>query len=144
MLQISVAAGPRGPVMILSGAADATCVARLAGLIGALIPARPDGERRELTIDVSGLRYADSASIRTFVLAARTLKTRGGALVLLPPQQPVARILALLGADQMLTIRGLARGEREPGDRAARPAGRESDHRARRGLPNATPATPAE
>ncbi len=114
MLQTSVTAGPRGPVIILSGGTDVTCVGPLAGLIGALIPARPDGERRELTIDVSSLCYADSASIREWVLAARTLRKRGGSLVLLHPQQPVARILALLDADQVLTIRGQPQGGREP------------------------------
>jgi stage II sporulation protein AA (anti-sigma F factor antagonist) len=102
MLRASVAAGPAGPVIMLSGEADLTNVAELSALISAQLP---DGTR-QLTIDMSGLRYADSASIRTLVLAARTLKQRGGSLVLLHPQQPVARILTLLGADQMLTVVG--------------------------------------
>jgi anti-sigma B factor antagonist len=101
MLKASVAAGPSGPVMILSGEADLTTV----GELSALISAQLDGTQ-QLTIDMSGLRYADSASIRTLVLAARTLKERGGRLVLLQPQPPVARILSLLGADQMLTVLG--------------------------------------
>jgi anti-anti-sigma factor len=67
----------------------------------------------ELTIDVSGLRFADCASIRSLVLAAGTLKERGGRLVLLDPQPPVAKTLALLGADQMLTIRGGTPGKPE-------------------------------
>jgi anti-anti-sigma factor len=106
VLQTSVTAGPSGPVIILSGEADRTCVGQLAGLIGALIPMRLDGERQELTIDASGLSYADSASIRELTFAARTMRKRGGSLVLLHPQQPVARMLALLGADQMVTVRG--------------------------------------
>jgi anti-anti-sigma regulatory factor len=40
------------------------------------------------------------------MLAARTLNERGGCLVLLHPQRPVARILALLGVDDMFTIQG--------------------------------------
>ena len=67
----------------------------------------------ELTIDASGLWFTDSASIRALLLAARTLQVRGGRLVLLHPQPPVARALALLGADQMLTIRGNPPGEPE-------------------------------
>ncbi len=118
MLQTSVTAGPCGPVIILSGGADVTCVAQLAGLIDALIPARMDEERRDLTIDVSSLCYADSASIREFVLGARALRKRGGSLVLLHPRQPVARVLALLDADQMLIIRREPPGEREPRERA--------------------------
>jgi anti-anti-sigma regulatory factor len=39
------------------------------------------------------------------VLAARTLRQRGGALVLLRPQGALARMLEIMGADQLLTIR---------------------------------------
>jgi anti-anti-sigma factor len=59
-----------------------------------------------LTIDVSGLSFADSASVRVLVLAARTLKKRGGGLVLLRPQRGVARMLEITGADQMIKVRG--------------------------------------
>lgn len=95
-------AGPSGPVIVLSGEADITSAPELTALIAEQLS---DGTR-ELTIDMSGLRYADSASIRTLVLAARTLRERGGSLVLLRPQPSVARILTLLGADQMLTVLG--------------------------------------
>jgi anti-anti-sigma factor len=104
MLKASVAAGRSGPVIVLSGEADLTNVAELSALISAQLA---DGIQ-ELTIDMSGLNYADSASVRTLVLAARTLKERGASLVLLRPQPSVARILTLLGADQMLTILGQA------------------------------------
>jgi anti-anti-sigma factor len=107
MLQASVAAGPSGPVIVLSGEADLTSAAELNALLSGQLS---DGTR-DLTIDVSGLRYADSATVRTLVLAARTLKERGASLVLLRPQPPVARILTLLGADQMLAIRGQTQGE---------------------------------
>ena len=100
MLQASVAAGPSGPVIVLSGEADITNAAELSALISAHMS---DGTQ-DLAIDVSGLSYADSASVRTLVLAARTLKERGASLLLLCPQPTVARILTLLGADQMLTI----------------------------------------
>jgi anti-sigma B factor antagonist len=103
----SVAAGESGQVITLSGETDLTTVARVTELISGQLPAGT----LELTIDVSGLRYADTASIRTLVLVARTLEGRGGRLVLLHPQPPVARALALLGADQMLTIRGQDPGE---------------------------------
>jgi anti-sigma B factor antagonist len=103
----SVAAGESGQVITLSGETDLTTVARVTALISGQLPAGT----LELTIDVSGLRFADTASIRTLVLVARTLEARGGRLVLLHPQPPVARALALLGADQMLTIRGQDPGE---------------------------------
>ncbi len=109
LLKASVAAGESGPVIVLSGEADLTTAAQLS----ALITAQLSGETRQLTIDVSGLWFADSASIRALVLAAKTLKERGGRAVLLRPQQPVARLLALTGAEQMFTIRGGIHGEPE-------------------------------
>ena len=69
-------------------------------------------------MDVSGLRFADTASIRTLVLAARTLKERNGSLVLLRPQQTLARMLDLLGAAQMFTIQGETHGGSGSQDRA--------------------------
>ena len=41
-------------------------------------------------------------------LEARTLQERGGSLVLLRSQPPVAKMLALIGADQVITIRGIS------------------------------------
>ena len=102
VLEASVAAGESGPVIVLAGEADLTCAEQF----GELLTGQLAGGTRRLTIDVSGLRFADSASIRALVLAAKTLKERDGSLVLLHPQRPVARVLALLGADQMITIRG--------------------------------------
>ena len=67
-----VAAGESGPVIVLSGEADLTC----AGQLSALITAQLAGGTRQLTIDVSELRFADSASIRTLALAARTRRVR--------------------------------------------------------------------
>jgi anti-sigma B factor antagonist len=100
MLQVSVQAGESGPVVVLAGEADLTCAEQLSAVIDGQLA----GGIRQLTVDVSGLRFADSASIRTLVLAARTLTGRGGGLVLLDPQPSVARVLALLGADEMVTI----------------------------------------
>ena len=113
-LRASVAAGVSGPVVILSGEADLTN----AGQLGALMTAQLSGGTRQLTLDVSGLRFADTAAIRTLVLAARTLTERGGSLVLLRPQQAMARVLDLLGAAQMFTIRGETHGEPGSVDRA--------------------------
>ena len=101
-LEASVAAGESGPVIVLTGEADMTCAEQLSELLTGQLA----GGTRHLTIDLSGLRFADSASIRMLVLAARALKERDGSLVLLHPQRPVAKVLALLGAEQMITIQG--------------------------------------
>jgi anti-sigma B factor antagonist len=101
-VEVWVEAGKSGPVVMLAGEADMTSAERLDALIARQLAA---GASR-LTIDLSGLRFADSASIRVLALAARTLTERGGGLVMLDPQPSVARVLALLGVDQFVTIRG--------------------------------------
>jgi stage II sporulation protein AA (anti-sigma F factor antagonist) len=110
VLRASVAAGESGPVIVLSGEADLTTVAQLSELVTGQL----SGGTKYLMIDAAGLRFADSASIRVLLLAARTLRERGGGLVLLRPQSPVSRVLTLLGADGMITIRGEAEGTPEP------------------------------
>ena len=87
---------------MLSGETDIATVAELSDLVTAQLA----GGTVHLTIDVSGLSFADSASVRVLVIAARTLKERGGGLVLLRPQHGVARMLEITGADQMITVRG--------------------------------------
>jgi anti-anti-sigma factor len=110
MLEALVEAGASGPVIMLAGEADMTGARQLDALIARQIAAGTC----QLTIDVSGLRFADSASIRVLALAARTLTERGGNLVLLDPQPSVARVLALLGVDQFVTIRRKAGTARQP------------------------------
>jgi anti-sigma B factor antagonist len=113
-LEASVVAGDSGPVVVLSGDADLTSSAQLS----ALITAQLSQGTRQLTIDVSGLRFADTASIRTLMLAAKTLQERQGRLILLHPQRPIARALAILGADRMFTIRGEGQDELKSQDGA--------------------------
>ena len=100
-LQVSVSAGRDGPVMVLSGEADMTSLTVLNDALAAAIP----HGARHLTVDTSGLQFADSASVRALVLAALTLKDRGGFLVLLHPQPALTHVLTLLGADQVITLR---------------------------------------
>jgi anti-sigma B factor antagonist len=102
LLDIHVAAGDAGPVVMLSGEADITTVERLENVLNAQITAGA----RILTVDLSGLRFADSATIGALVRAARTLMARGGRLDLTSPQPTVAQMLALLGVDEVLTVRG--------------------------------------
>lgn len=108
-LEASVADGQSGPVITLSGETDLVSLAALSALLAAQL----SSGTLELTIDASGLRFADMPSIRALMLAARTLNQRGGRLVLLHPQRPVVRMLALLGADRMFTI--CAQTPDEPG-----------------------------
>jgi len=72
-LNVSVAAGESGPVVVLSGEADLTTAARLSQALTAQI----SGGARYLTVDLSRLRFADAAAIRALVLASRTLNDQG-------------------------------------------------------------------
>jgi anti-anti-sigma regulatory factor len=72
------------------------------------------GQAVQLTIAATNLRYADLASIRTLVEAAMKVGTRNGSVTLLNPQPPVARMLDLLCADEMFSIRCRTAGEAQP------------------------------
>ncbi len=100
-LQVSVVSGESGPVLVLAGEADFTSVARLDE---ALAP-QTSGEAIQLTIDATNLRYADSAAVRTLVMAAMKVRSRAGSVTLLNPQPPVARLLDLLCLDQIFAVR---------------------------------------
>ena len=102
VLKASVKAGDSGPVIELSGEADLASAGQLSTLIDGLLSRGV----RYLTIDVSGLSYADSATIRELLVAARTLHDRDGDLILMHPQRPLARLLELNGAGQLITIDG--------------------------------------
>jgi anti-anti-sigma factor len=109
MLRASVSAGEPGPVITLSGETDMTTIEELS----ALVTGQLAHGTRHLTIDASGLSFADSASVRVLILAARTLRQRGGGLVLLRPQGPLVRMLEIMGADHEITVRREA--EKAPG-----------------------------
>lgn len=101
LLDITVETGESGPVVRLSGEADLS----VAGQLGDALSAQISGGAQYLTIDLSGLRFADSAAVRTLVEAHLALKDRGGTLELADPQPLVASTLRLLGVDQALPVR---------------------------------------
>jgi anti-anti-sigma factor len=101
MLKAWAEAGESGPVIVLVGEADLTS----AGLIDTLLAGQLADGTWQLTIDLSGLRFADAASLRALAMAARTLTERGGSLVVLNPQPSVARAMALLDVDEVIAIR---------------------------------------
>ena len=103
-LRTSASAGADGPVVALSGEADATTAAELRETLAAQL----DTGARLVTVDASGLSFLDSASLRILILAARALKGRHGRLVLARPQPLVARLLEITGADRLLDVRPLS------------------------------------
>lgn len=105
-LEISVVDGESGPVVFLAGEADLTTLDQLNSALDKQLWAEP----RCLTIDLSRLEFADSATIAALLLTARTLRDQGGRLELRNPQPTVARVLQLTGVDKALSVRGTARG----------------------------------
>lgn len=111
MLRGSVTAGESGPLIAVCGEVDHTNAEELSELVTGQLA---DGTLH-LTVDVGGLDFADTAGVRVFLLAAKTLRQRGGDLVLLRPQRTLARILEILGAEEVLAIqRTEATPEPEP------------------------------
>lgn len=108
-----MAARESGPVVVLSGEADWSSAGRLSELLTAQLA----GGAQRLLVDVSELTFADSASVRALVLAGRTLRERGGKLVLARPQPAVARVLELMGVNELLVVQG---GAGEAGTESAR------------------------
>jgi anti-sigma B factor antagonist len=101
VLHILVASGPAGPVLVLSGEADIGSVPALRGALDAQLT----GGTRQLSVDLSGLGFADSSAIRELLVAATALREHDGDLVLLNPQPGVARVLELMSVDHLVTIR---------------------------------------
>lgn len=100
-LCLSVTAGESGPLIIMSGEADASNAAELSDVIAAQLA----GGTACLTVDAAELSFADSMAVSVLTGAARTMKKLGGDLVLLRAQGQLLRVLTILGADQVLTIR---------------------------------------
>ena len=100
----SVSAGESGPVITLSGEVDLSTIAELSDLVTAQLATGT----ASLTIDASGMSFADSASMRVLMLAAMTLRKRGGGLALLRPQPALGRLLEIMDADQVITVQGQA------------------------------------
>jgi anti-anti-sigma factor len=105
LLQTSVTAGASGPLIVLSGVADISTITQLSGVITSQL-SEITRQLMMMMIDVSGLRFADSAAIALLLLVARTLKGQGGSMVLIRPQPAVARAVTLADPDQIITIQG--------------------------------------
>jgi len=101
LLDITVGSGEFGPVVKLSGEADTSVTGQLSDALNAQI----SPSTRHLTVDLSGLRFADSAAVHALVDAHLALKGQGGLLELTGPQPMVARTLSLLGIDQVIPVR---------------------------------------
>jgi anti-anti-sigma factor len=132
-LLISVTTLPFGDgicsLMSLAGEADLTA-AELRDALAAELADRP----RLLLVDMSALTFIDSGATQMIVAAYRVASRDSGALALLCPSRPAARVLSLMGVDRVISVYGSLD--------AAVTATRERDDESRPPTPTATPDPP--
>ena len=59
---------------------------------------------RSLIIDLSGLRFMDSSALHVILRANRSMDRQGGMVALAGPRDPVAKMLRLTAADQLIPV----------------------------------------
>ena len=84
----------------LVGEADVTNCDALREVLEAEVAKQP----RTLIIDLGGLRFMDSSALHVILRANRTMARQGGVLALASPRQPVAKMLRLTAADQLIPV----------------------------------------
>jgi len=84
----------------LVGEADVTNCDSLREVLEAEVAKRP----RTLIIDLSGLRFMDSSALHVILRANRSMDREGGVLSLAGPREPVAKMLRLTAADQLIPV----------------------------------------
>jgi anti-sigma B factor antagonist len=84
----------------LVGEADVTNSDALREVLDAEVAKQP----RTLIIDLTGLRFMDSSALHVILRANRAMDRQGGVLALAGPRDPVAKMLRLTAADQLIPV----------------------------------------
>jgi len=84
----------------LVGEADVTNSDSLREVLDAEVAKQP----RTLIIDLSGLRFMDSSALHVILRANRAMDREGGVVALASPRDPVAKMLRLTAADQLIPV----------------------------------------
>jgi anti-sigma B factor antagonist len=104
LLTTSVAAVESGSepytLVELVGEADVTNSDALREVLDAEVAKQP----RTLIIDLTGLRFMDSSALHVILRANRAMDRQGGVLALAGPRDPVAKMLRLTAADQLIPV----------------------------------------
>jgi anti-sigma B factor antagonist len=87
-------------VIELAGEADVTNSDALREALEAEVAKQPG----TLIIDLSGLRFMDSSALHAILRANRSMDRQGGVLALACPREPVAKMLRLTAADQLIPV----------------------------------------
>ena len=84
----------------LVGEADVTNSDALREVLDAEVAKQP----RTLIIDLSALRFMDSSALHVVLRANRAMDRQGGVVALASPRDPVAKMLRLTAADQLIPV----------------------------------------
>ena len=87
-------------LVVLTGEADVTNSEALRELLDTEVAKQP----RTLIIDLSGLRFMDSSALHVLLRANRAMDRAGGVMSLAAPREPVAKMLRLTAADQLIPV----------------------------------------
>jgi anti-sigma B factor antagonist len=91
---------------------DGSCtVVRVAGeadlttrSLGDVLTAEASKRPGLLLVDLSALRFIDSGAIRMVLFASRQVRQEGGTLALINPSPAVARVVQIMGIDQLIPV----------------------------------------
>lgn len=100
LLEVSVAAGDLGPVVVLAGEAGRSSVTQLNEVLTAQVSART----RCMTIDATHLRSIDQTTAQALMLGAQIVWVQGGRAVLVNPQELVLEVLNRSRVTEMFTV----------------------------------------
>jgi hypothetical protein len=109
MLEVSVAAGDPGPVIVLAGEAGRSSVTQLNEVLTAQVSART----RCLTIDATHLRSIDQAT-GTGTHTGRAGRHGPRRAVLVNPREPVLQVLDRSRVTEMFTVQDRAPAQTAP------------------------------
>jgi anti-sigma B factor antagonist len=84
----------------LVGEADVTNSDSLRQVLDAEVAKQP----RTMIFDLSGLRFMDSSALHVILRASRAMDRQGGIVALACAREPVAKMLRLTAADQMIPV----------------------------------------
>ena|SRR3981081_1500936 len=101
-LKVRVKTGPMHVLMMLAGSLDATTGPQFREALAWEV-AR--GALR-LIVDLSDVEFVDSQAVHVLLDVKTVLTGWGGSLALVSPQPIVARVLSLMGADELIPVVG--------------------------------------
>lgn len=99
-LRASVSAGDSYTLVALAGESDTNTGQQLRDIL----TAEAAKGTRYLIIDLSRLDFMDSTAVHVLLDVRVMLGNHGGALALVTPRPVVARLLSLVGADQLIPV----------------------------------------